>query len=203
MTPAALPRAAAALIALVAFGGLGAQLVHSTGTHGGSVALALWSMSFFFTIITNSIVAVVFTLIALGRAIPPWITGGCVLAILLVGIVYALLLSGLMHLTGGARTADLLLHRITPVLVPLWWLAFAPRGALRGGDPLRWALLPLTYFAYGLVRGELAGRYPYPFMNPVKIGWDGVIAYALAMAAGFLLFGYALVWFDGRRRRAA
>ena len=73
----------------------------------------------YFTVITNLLIAIVFTAIALGRTIaPPWLAG-ITMAILLVGIVLHLLLSGMVELSGGAKLADLINHSVTPVLVVL------------------------------------------------------------------------------------
>ena len=122
--------------------------------------------------------------------------GGVTLAILLVGIVYATLLNGLVELSGGALLADFILHRFTPVLVPLWWLAFATKGGLRARDPLLFALYPLAYFGYALARGAADGRYPYPFMDVARLGWDETGLNALIMAAGFLVAGFGLYRLD-------
>lgn len=194
-----LGRIAAAAIALTAWAGLGVQLEASIGLTGSAVA-ALWEMLRFFTIIANLLVALVFSGIALGRARfgSPFALGGVTLAILLVGIVYALLLNGLLSLSGGALLADTLLHKVTPAIVPVWWLAFAPKGGLRPHQPLLWALLPLVYFGYALARGAADGSYPYPFMNLARLGWGQTIANALLMAAGFLLAGSLLVRLDRR-----
>ena len=131
LTPMA--RLAAAAIALIAWAGLGIQLQASTELMG-SAGAALWAMLRFFTVLANLLVALLFTGIALGwrRTGGPFLLGGVTLAILLVGIVYGLLLNGLLALSGGAALADVLLHKVTPVLVPLWWLAFAPKGGLQG-----------------------------------------------------------------------
>jgi hypothetical protein len=200
-------RIAAAAIALTAWAGLGVQLEASIGLTGSAPA-ALWEMLRFFTIIANVLVAIVFGGVALGgrRFATPFALGGVTLAILLVGIVYALLLNGLLSLSGGALLADMLLHKVTPVIVPLWWLAFAPKNGLRSRDPLLWALLPLVYFGYALARGAIDGRYPYPFMNLTELGAGRTLANALLMAAGFLIAGSVLVrldrWLAGLTRRA-
>lgn len=195
LSPAA--RLAAALVALIAWAGLGIQLQASTELMG-STGAALWAMLRFFTVLANVLVALIFTCIFFGqrRTGTPFLLGGVTLAILLVGIVYGLLLNGLLELSGGALLADTLLHKVTPVLVPLWWLAFAPKGGLRGRDPLLWALLPLAYFGYALLRGAADGRYPYPFMNVARLGWGQALLNAALMAAGFLLAGLLLVWLD-------
>ena len=196
-------RGAAGLVALVAWAGLAVQFGASLGK-AGSAAGALWAMLRYFTIIANLLVAILFTRIAFRRR---WtrraamLVGGVTLAILLVGVVYGLLLRDLLELSGGAKLADLLLHSVTPVLVPLYWLMFAPKGGLRMRDPLIWAVLPLAYFVYALARGGVEGIYAYPFMNVARIGWPQTIANALAMAAGFLLGGFVLVRIDRRLAR--
>jgi len=195
-------RAAAGLVALVGWVGMAVQLDASIGL-AGSVSGAIWTMLLFFTIIANLLAAIVLTGIALGRRTfaAPVLIGGVVIAMLLVGVVYALLLRGLLELSGGAALADLLLHSVTPVLVPLYWLLLVPKGGMTWRDPFVWAGLPVLYFVYALARGAIEGRYPYPFMNVAQIGWGATLANALAMAAGFLATGFVLVWLDGRLAR--
>ena len=190
-------RLAAALVALTALAGLFVQWRAST-VLTGSAGAALWAMLRFFTILANLLAALHFTALALGfrRAAQPFLLGGTTLAILLVGIVYFLLLRGLLELSAGALLADRLLHMATPALVPLWWLAFAPKGGLRQRDPWLWALLPLVYFAYALTRGGVDGRYPYPFMNVAQLGWGQTLVNAVAIAAGFLVAGFLLLRLD-------
>jgi hypothetical protein len=198
-------RASAAIIALIACFGLAVQFRASLALLG-SPAAALWVMFRYFTIIANLFVALTFAGIALGRPriASPALLGGVTLAILLVGIVYGLLLRGLIELSGGAKLADLILHRITPVLAPLFWLIFAPKGGLRRRDPWLWSLLPIAYFVYALARGAAEGVYAYPFMDAARIGWLQTATNGLLIALGFVAGGFALVWLDqrlGRRTR--
>lgn len=195
-----LARLAALTIALIAWVGLATQLQASVALTG-ALGEAIWVMLRYFTVLTNLLVAITFTSLALGRCVTPFALGGATLAILLVGIVFAVLLNGLVELSGGARLADFLLHRVTPLLVPLYWLAFAPKGGLRRHDPLLWALYPLAYFLYALARGAVEGRYAYPFMDVGRLGWPQTGLNALVMAAGFLLAGLALYWLDKRMAR--
>ena len=116
-----------------------------------------------------------------------------VLAIILVGVVYALLLKGTVQLTGSAILADFLLHVIVPVAAAAYWLAFSPKFGLRWRDPLLWSLYPLAYFAYALVRGSIDGRYPYPFMNLDQLGLARTLLNALGIAIGFVLTGWLMV----------
>ncbi len=185
-------RFAALAVAAVAWTGLVVQLIASIGLTG-SIGQAVWSMARYFTVITNILVAGLFTAVALGHDPRPKLIGLVTLAILLVGIVYVTMLRGLVELSGGAALADLLLHSVTPVVVPLYWLMFAPRESLGWRDPWHWALLPLVYFAYALGRGGIEGRYAYPFMDVGNLGWPAVLANAALMAAGFVVGGYGLV----------
>lgn len=195
-----LARLFAALIALTAWAGLAVQLQASIGL-SGSVGGALSEMLRYFTVLTNLLVAMTFSAAALGRRVSAFTLGGVTLAILLVGVVFALLLNGLVELSGGALLADLLMHRVTPLFVPLWWLAFARKGRLKRRDPFVWMLYPLAYFAYALARAGLDGRYPYPFMNVGRIGWLQTGLNAVEIAAGFLLAGLLLVALDRRLKR--
>ena len=157
-------KGAALAIAVLAWLGLGVQ-AHATFQQTGDAATTLWVLLRYFTILANIAVVVAFSLLAIGRKLSPPILGGLVLAILLVGVVAFTLLRGLLDLSGGALLADTILHKVTPVLVALWWLAFAPKRRLRWKHPLRWALFPLAYLPYALVRGKVEGVYAYPFIN--------------------------------------
>lgn len=192
-----LARAGAGIVALVALAGLAVQWA-ATMDQTGSVGETAWTLLRFFTVLANMLVAMTFGAVALGGAVRPRRLAGVVLAILLVGIIYGLLLRGLLDLSGGALLADTLLHKVTPVLAPIWWIAFAPRGQLGWRDPWRWALFPALYLPYALLRGMAEGRYAYPFINVAKLGIGPVLVNAALIAIGFVAAGHALVWMDRR-----
>ncbi len=194
-------RVAAAIVALVALAGLVVQFA-ATLDQTGSVAGTLWTLLRYFTVLTNLLVALAFGWVAIGGRPHPRRLAGVMLAILLVGIVYGLLLRGLLTLSGGALLADTLLHKVTPVLVPLWWIAFAVRGQLRSRDPWGWTLFPALYLPYALLRGMAEGRYAYPFIDVAKIGIGTVLVNAVLIAMGFVAAGHALVWIDRRMARS-
>lgn len=193
----AMARIGAAIVALTALTGLCVQF-DATLTQTGSVGVTLWTILRFFTIWANILVVITFGPIALGRHVSPRRVGGTVLAILLVGIIYGLLLRGLLSLSGGALLADTLLHKVTPLLAPLWWIAFARKGQLNRRDPWIWAIFPAAYLPYALIRGMMERAYAYPFINVAKLGWGQVAINALLIAIGFVLAGYVLVWIDRR-----
>ena len=188
-------RAAAGVIAIIGLVGLSVQL-SAVIDQVGSAAEAIWVMLRFFTILTNVIVAIVYNGIALGQ--PAFrsqsLLGLMTLSILFVGAVYVLLLRGLVELSGGAATANLILHYIVPGLALLFWLLFAPKGALKWRDPVLWAIYPLAYFAYALVRGASDGKYPYPFMDVPKVGWTSALTTVAIILVVYLLVGTFFVW---------
>ena len=195
-------RCAAGFIAAVAWLGLTIQC-GSTFQGNHSVSLTLWIVFAYFTILTNLLVAVVFTALAVERTgmRASWVVAGTMLSILLVGIIYALLLHGTMELSGGSAVANVLNHMATPVLVPLFWIIFTPKGQLRWSHPLVWAIYPLAYLAYSLIRGGQTGKYPYPFLDPGLVGWRQTMLSNLAIAVAFLICSYTLVALDHRLAR--
>ncbi|WP_375194900.1 Pr6Pr family membrane protein [Sphingobium sp.] len=190
-------RVGAGIIAATATAGLMIQF-RATFGQTGTVGETLWVLLRYFTVLTNVAVAVIFGGIALGARVTARRIGGVTLAILLVGVIYGLLLRGLLDLSGGALLADMLLHKAVPVLAALWWIACAPKGRLRRRDPLWWAVFPVTYLPYALLRGAMEEKYAYPFINVVRLGIGQVLLNAMLIAAGFLIAGAALVWLDGR-----
>jgi hypothetical protein len=193
-----MPRLAAALVAIVCWAGLAVQFSSTYGNQHDVLA-SLWVLARFFTIITNLLLAVAMTMAATGGRVPAIVLGGLTLAILFVGVIYATLLQNLYHLTGGARVADILLHKVSPALMALWWLLFAPRKRLKWSAPLWWSLYPLGYLAYALGRGRLDGRYPYPFIDLGRLGWLQTALNSGGIALAFIIAGLTLVWIDSWR----
>jgi hypothetical protein len=188
----------AALVAIACWAGLGIQFAHTYGFEH-QIPLTLWVICRFFTVTTNLLVALVMTWVAIGRRASPELLGGLTLSIILVGVVYWALLQNLHHPEGAAHIANILMHRVSPIAMTLWWLLFAPRGRLKWSAPLLWVIYPVVYFLYVLGRGQLDHRYPYPFIDVSKLGWLQVTLNAGGIALGFILAGFLLVWIDGWR----
>lgn len=202
MPKSRIARLLALLIALSAIVGIGIHL-EAQWSRSGSMIEAIWLLSGYFTVLTNLLVAIVFAILAIRgpAALSPRIVGGVAIAIALVGVIYALLLRGLVELTAGAAVADVLLHLVTPILVPLYWLVFTAHGSLRPRYAFIWALYPLAYLAYALVRGAAEGHFAYPFLDHVKNGVPAVALTVGVIAASFLLCGWAMVFLDRRLAR--
>ena len=165
--------------------------------HGANSMAAAWSLALYFTILTNFALAVLFGLVAIAATkVSPKLLGGAVAAIVLVGLVYALLLRDVRVLGGATAVANLLLHQLNPVLAAVYWLVFVPRGRLSWRDPLTWSIYPLGYLAYVLWRGASEGRYPYPFIDAGHLSLPQLAANCLAIAAAFVMGGEAMVLLD-------
>jgi hypothetical protein len=80
----------------------------------------------------------------------------------------------------------------------LFWIFLARKGGLTCRDPLLWAIYPLAYLVYGIGRGLATGKYAYPFLNVLTLGWSRTALNALCIAVAFMVCGYAIVWIDKR-----
>ncbi|MBA1203405.1 hypothetical protein G7009_16885 [Pseudomonas capeferrum] len=167
----------------------------------------------YFTVLSNTLVATVLSYAAFGREgaarrwfLSPATSSGIATCIVLVAITYSLLLRHLWQPQGWQRLADGLLHDIMPLLYVLYWWFQVPKGTLRWRHLPLWALVPIAYFAFSLLRGHVIGVYPYPFIDVASLGHARVMLNALAMLAAFLGVGMLVLGLDhwqGRRLATA
>lgn len=191
MTPSG--RVLAGLIALSVFVVLGLRLGLTIEANGLGPFAALWSMYRFFTVITTTIVGVVCAMIAMG--VPPnsQVQAALLLSIGAVAIVYHLLLAHLVSYEGLEAVVDEMLHTVIPAVYALYWVLFAPKTGLRFRIVPIWLLYPLAYCGYALLRGEVDGIYPYPFLDVGQQGIFSVTFNAAAMVVAFWLGGLVVV----------
>ncbi|MEV4944245.1 Pr6Pr family membrane protein [Streptomyces sp. NPDC053755] len=195
-----------ALIALAAATGVVIECVL------GSVPVVLS----FFTIWSNIAVAVVFALSALrawnGRPpLPALWTGGVLLCIGVVGLVFHLVLANessafnqaaeIAGLRGGKAVANQLLHTVTPIGAALDWLVLTLPGALRWRHAAQWLAAPAAYLAFALTRGALLSpdartRYTYPFLDVAEHGYASVLLNAAVLGLVFYAVGLLIVGLD-------
>jgi hypothetical protein len=187
----------AVLLAAAALIGLAAQFA-AQYSRTPDLLTAVWALLRYFTILTNGLVAAVF-LRAAFRPVNPALLNGTILFILLVGVVNFVMLGPPEHATAADRIGDALHHYATPLLALAYWLLAAPRGGLGWRAPLIWAVYPLAYLGYALIRAAADGKYPYPFLDVHKFGAGVVAANCATIAAGFVGAGFALVALDKGR----
>ena len=192
-------RIGAAIVALVALVSLAAQWVVSAGlmTEAGPAAV-LWRMLGYFTVLGNLATLVLLARAAITARISAQAATAITVVMVVVGLGYHILLARLWAHQGLAWWADQGLHTAVPVLVVLWWAAFAPKAGLDGRDAVVWLIWPIGYAAYALLRGLVSGFYPYPFMDAPLLGiyqtLVNIAALGLCFAAvALLLIGVARV----------
>ena len=196
-------RLAAAVLAALAWLGLGRYLAAEMARQGGDVLAALWQDAAFLTDLSNALLAGVLTGVALGNRTlsRPGTVGFAVAAAVTVGLAF--------WLVGGRLSLDsdlenLLLHGVTPAGALLFWLLWTPKRRLRWGHALAWMAWPALYWSYALLRGRLTGEYAYPFTDPAQAGMLPVLRTLGMLFATHALVAVALVAMDRRwppRRR--
>jgi uncharacterized membrane protein YhdT len=195
----------AAAIAILGWYGLALQFYIARLTAAGAGTPATtWAINYFsyFTIQTNLLVAIFFTLAAgtassklRNFATRPTVQCALAVYIAIVGIVYALVLRDLWNPEGMHKIADVILHEAIPLLYLLYWFVFArkDKNSLSFSDVPRWLGFPAFYLTYTLVRGSITGFYPYPFIDVRTIGYPGAFLNATILVVVFLGLGLLLV----------
>lgn len=157
----------------------------------------------FFTVWTNTLVAVALTCALSRRDGPGWrffrhpvVCSGIAVSIALVGIAYNLLLRHLWQPQGWQWIADELLHDIMPLAFVIYWGLCVPRAKLNLRHVLLWMLYPIGYFGYVLWRGHVVGDYLYPFIDVGTIGFMPALINAGGVLAGFVLIALLVLAAD-------
>ena len=113
--------------------------------------------------------------------------GAAVVYMAVTGVVYGLLLQG-TDVDTTIPWVNAIVHQVMPVVVVLDWLLDPPVDRLATRDALAWLTYPVAWIAYTMVRGPIAGWYPYPFLDPAPGGYAPVAAtIAVIFVAGALL----------------
>lgn len=174
---------------------------------GASLLGGLVNFLSFFTVLTNTLVAVVLTWELIQRESParrwflqPGVSSGITVSITLVGLAYNLLLRHLWQPEGWQFVADELLHDVMPLLFMTYWWFCVPKGTLRMKHIGLWMIYPVVYFAWLLLRGELLAAYPYPFIDVANLGYPQVLINAAVILAGFVAIALGVVGLDRWRR---
>ena len=156
----------------------------------------------YFTILTNILVVIYFLVHAFSfnpkhRFIAKFISGlklsesstAITVYILIVGLVYKLLLS--KPLSGWIIVSDGILHSVIPIFFPVFWIVFTNQRVNLATIPY-WLIYPFIYFLYTLVRGELTGLYPYPFIDVSELGYPKVLFNCFVVAIVIVVMSISL-----------
>jgi hypothetical protein len=152
----------------------------------------------YFTILTNIIVAISFSLLAMdsnnSMLTTPQSQTAITVYILVVGIIYSALLRSTWDPQGFQRVVDELLHTVVPLAYSLFWFVFSPKGEVKYIQIPKWLVFPAVYLLYSLVRGAITDVFPYPFMDVNSLGWTNVMFVCLGLTLFLILISLLLVW---------
>ncbi|MEO8884995.1 MAG: Pr6Pr family membrane protein [Mucilaginibacter sp.] len=189
----------ASVAAIIVWFGLGLQFYISVPAYmikGYTFLGAVIQVLSYFTILTNILVALVYSYMVLS---PYTLTGmylsrgktitATAVYITIVGFIYALVLRNVWNPQGLFKLADDLLHTVTPILFVLFWLIFAPKKKLKWSLMITWLIYPFIYLVYTLIRGQIVGTYPYNFMDINTLGVVQTTINCLLVLVAFLSFG--------------
>ena len=163
----------------------------------------------YFTILTNTLVALFFTIRALhlsGKYAGLFYHRGTPIAltafILIVGLVYQVALRHIWEPQGLQMITDELLHTVIPLFVLVYWYVYASKQVVTLKEVTPWLLYPAIYAIYILIRGNLSGFYPYPFLNVAEVGMQNALFNILIIFSIALFLMGILVWI-GKIRAAS
>ena len=150
----------------------------------------------YFTILTNTIVMIYFTLMfsrPKGWMARASTATALAVYILVVGLVYNLILRQLWEPKGLQKMVDELLHTVNPLYFLVYWILFVRKDELKWKNVFPWLAFPFGYCIYVLIRGGLTDLYPYPFIDVTRLGMGTVLLNCVMLFAGFLLLSLLFV----------
>lgn len=157
----------------------------------------------FMTILTNILVTLTYLipLLSPGSKLglyfeKPIVQSGVLVYILIVGIIYHFMLAHIWDPKGMEKFVDILLHYVMPALYLLYWIFYTEKGIQKLVNCIKWLSYPLIYVIYVLIRGEISGMYPYPFIDVTKFGFGTVLINILFITIGYIVMGLVVIYFD-------
>ncbi|RKR05632.1 hypothetical protein C8C83_4983 [Flavobacterium sp. 90] len=154
----------------------------------------------FFTILTNSIVALccgVILFMKTSQAYAFFHRNSTLTAItvyiLIVGLVYNIILRPLQDLTGIHKLNTEIFHTVVPLLFLLYWYFFTQKENIHWKSILIWLIYPVLYMIYTLFHGLYTDFYPYPFINVTKIGFTKAMQNGMFVLVSFVVMSLILI----------
>lgn len=205
MERATLARVLHLLVAVLALGGFGIELVVAliggpgiAPTHAERI-IRLFN---YFTIESNLLIGGV----SLALAVDPRRDGpvfrvlrlDALLCIAVTGIVYNTVLRGLVELTGAGMVSNVMLHVLAPLFAVIVWLWVGPRPRMSVATVWWSVVYPIVWLAATFARGAATGWYPYPFLDVNELGLAPALINAGLVAVVFLVLAWGVRWLDGR-----
>ncbi|AZG46473.1 hypothetical protein D7316_03074 [Gordonia insulae] len=167
-----------------------------------SIPVRLWRLFSYFTVDSNIVVLIVSVLFIIDPLRRGSLWGiawlNALLAITITGIVFEVVLSTQVHLTGAAQIANLGFHYFSPWAFVLAWLVFGPRPTFTFSTVPGAFVLPVIWLVYIFVQGAFTDWYPYPFLDVTDVGYGRALLNALLVVVLGLVLAVAYVVLDAR-----
>ncbi len=181
------------LFALLGF----SALVTEIATLGARHRFDAGNFFSFFTVESN-LLAVISLLLSAFAASSAWRSasldfyrGAATFCMTTVILIFIVLLSGYPSADLTAVPWDnTVLHYIMPIVLMVDWLVAGRRIEFR--HALLWLAIPLLYLAYSLIRGPIVHWYPYPFMDPHRHGYLGVLVTSIVIAVVLTIIAWLI-----------
>lgn len=147
----------------------------------------------FFTILTNILVAIVFTANWLQPKNSfqffnkPNTQLAIAVYIFVVGFVYNTILRFIWQPKGWDKVADELLHLVIPIVYILFWYFKFSKKEINYRSIFSWLLFPMIYIVIVMIRGYFSGYYPYPFLHVGNLGVEKVVYNSILMTLFFVV----------------
>jgi len=188
---------------------LALQFTISLDLSGGNYPATIKVFLSFFTVTTNIIVALCFTRLSFSKngetknffAKCSTLTAISVY-IVAVGLIYNVMLRGLLTPTGWSKAADELLHVVSPVVFLFFWIVFVKKSDLQYKQAITWLIYPMLYVIFVVIRGQLINQYPYPFIDVVQLGYPKAILNAVIVIFIFWILSLLFIFIGKKTAKA-
>lgn len=152
----------------------------------------------FFTILTNILVAIVFTYqwIEPKNKFKFFLVESTKTAvgvyIFVVGFVYNTILRFIWQPKGLQMIVDEMLHAVIPIIYIIFWYVNRKPNELNYKLIFKWLAYPIVYLIMILILGSFSNYYPYPFVDVFQFGYAHVFRNIFYLT---LFFGVVSVLF--------
>ena len=156
----------------------------------------------FFTILTNiGLVLVYLGALVRGRRWlsffrKPHTRAMLAASIALVGGFYHFVLAGKWQQEGLLYWCNITLHYVTPILYLIWFAVWNRTGTLKWKAIVTLLAYPLLYLIYILIRGPIAGEYPYAVLDVGAYGYGQIAINVVGLLALLLIFNTIAIAVD-------
>ncbi|MCH9738468.1 MAG: Pr6Pr family membrane protein [Actinomycetia bacterium] len=147
----------------------------------------------YFTNLSNILVAVVFTMLAINtsRNGAMWnaIRMDSLVMITITGLIYVIVLAPDAQVEGLDIIVNTIKHYIVPVMTVVLWLILGPRKQLTFISVFTALIIPIAWAGLTLIRGAVISGYPYGFLNVVEHGLPTVLTNIVGVAVLGIVLG--------------